>query len=274
MHTLQYPKKSGFTLVELSIVLVIIALIAGGVVGGKELIWHAQLSSIEKDVDEVRTGMNLFRMKYNCVPGDCRNATQFFGTDSICGNAALNDIPKDATCDGNGNGRVGNIDGANNASTVEAYEWYRFWQQLASAGYIRGSYSGTRGNGTGSVWSCDPINTVHCPTSKIGGRFNILYFAQQYDINFNGVGHYLYLGSVNPVSGHSYLPIMQAVDAQTLDSKFDDGIPATGMIKGPPQGYHWATDCTSSAVASTATYQASGTTVVCPIFFQLSDGAF
>ena len=59
----------GFTLVELSIVLVIIGLIVGGILTGKDLIRAAELRSVQSDKEKIVTAINTFELKYNCLPG-------------------------------------------------------------------------------------------------------------------------------------------------------------------------------------------------------------
>jgi prepilin-type N-terminal cleavage/methylation domain-containing protein len=59
------PNK-GFTLIELSIVLVIIGLIVGGVLGGRELVKQAELRKVLKEAEQFKTAANAFRAKYNC----------------------------------------------------------------------------------------------------------------------------------------------------------------------------------------------------------------
>lgn len=65
-------KKHGFSLIELSIALVIIALIVAGIVTGSELIKGAQLRGLIKETTQFASAVNTFRGKYNCLPGDCR----------------------------------------------------------------------------------------------------------------------------------------------------------------------------------------------------------
>ena len=70
-------RKSGFTLIELSIVLVVIGLIVGGVLVGQDLIKAAEVRSAVADIQQIKTNMNAFRLKYNCLPGDCPDASTF-----------------------------------------------------------------------------------------------------------------------------------------------------------------------------------------------------
>ena len=74
--------KRGFTLIEMSIVLAIIGLLAGGVVLGAVLIEQFKLGKFMKTVDQSISAINAFKLKYNCLPGDCGAASQLgLGTD-------------------------------------------------------------------------------------------------------------------------------------------------------------------------------------------------
>ena len=72
-------QRSGFTLIELSIVLVIIGLIIGGVMVGQQLVHAAQIRQQAKQFELITSAVNTFKTKYNCLPGDCPYATQLFG---------------------------------------------------------------------------------------------------------------------------------------------------------------------------------------------------
>jgi prepilin-type N-terminal cleavage/methylation domain-containing protein len=125
----------GFTLIELSIVLVVIGLLVGGVLVGQEL--------IKAQIEKLNTAANTFRDKYNCIPGDCANATNFFGTANNCSylqsstTGAWNSVTDMAngTCNGNGNGR---IEGDGNAAADNIGEPDLFFDHLIKAGLIGG----------------------------------------------------------------------------------------------------------------------------------------
>ena len=68
-----YDKK-GFTLIELSIVLVIIGLIAGGVLIGRDLINAAAIRAQISQIEKIQTAVNTFRGKFNALPGDMGTA--------------------------------------------------------------------------------------------------------------------------------------------------------------------------------------------------------
>lgn len=74
------PQQHGFSLVELAIVLVVIGLVVGAVLVGQNLIFAAQIHQQVKQLQEYSMAYNTFEMKYNCIPGDCRHATDYFPT--------------------------------------------------------------------------------------------------------------------------------------------------------------------------------------------------
>lgn len=70
-------KSCGFTLVELSIVLVIIGLLIGGILVGRDLIKTAELRAYVSQLEKYSTAVNAFKLKYNCLPGDCASANSY-----------------------------------------------------------------------------------------------------------------------------------------------------------------------------------------------------
>src|SRR3984957_545840 len=83
-------QKRGFTLIELSIVLVIIGLIVGGVLVGQDLIKAAEVRAQITQIERYNTAVNTFRVKYSNVPGDMNvaSAEQFGFTDNNCAGTA------------------------------------------------------------------------------------------------------------------------------------------------------------------------------------------
>ena len=69
----------GFTLIELAIVIVIIGLLVGGVLAGKELIKQAGIRTQINQFQEVNRAVNTFLAKYGQLPGDLDRATQYWG---------------------------------------------------------------------------------------------------------------------------------------------------------------------------------------------------
>jgi prepilin-type N-terminal cleavage/methylation domain-containing protein len=82
-------KAGGFTLIEMSIVLVIIGLLVGGVLVGQDLIRAAQVRKTGTLIEQLNTAVNTFKLKYNCLPGDCANASDFSASTDHAGTVAL-----------------------------------------------------------------------------------------------------------------------------------------------------------------------------------------
>ena len=97
-------REIGFTLVELSIGLVIIGLVIGGVLVGKDLIRAAEVRSISAQKEATVTAVYTFKNKYNGLPGDLKDAQTFFGAAADC-TAAQTTL---ATCNGDGNSLLDN----------------------------------------------------------------------------------------------------------------------------------------------------------------------
>src|ERR1700735_3876394 len=72
---MQISRQNGFTLIELSIVLVIIGLIVGGVLVGQDLIRAAEIRATISQIEKYNTAVNTFRGKYNGIPGDLTYAS-------------------------------------------------------------------------------------------------------------------------------------------------------------------------------------------------------
>ncbi len=85
-----YTRCRAFTLIELSIVLVIIGLIVGGVLVGRDLITAANIRAQIKQITDIETQMQTFRTKFNCLPGDCRNAVTLLGAYGVGGATIYN----------------------------------------------------------------------------------------------------------------------------------------------------------------------------------------
>ena len=74
--------KRGFTLVELSIVLVIVGLLIGGVLVAQSMISTAQIHSTIKEVGQYQIAVRLYQEKFNALPGDDPKAYDKYG--DIC----------------------------------------------------------------------------------------------------------------------------------------------------------------------------------------------
>lgn len=89
MSNLRKFKKdqTGFTLVEIAIVMVIIGLLIGGVLKGQAMIQNAKVKRVVKQADELRAAVMSFYDKYGVYPGDEASAAIPPG-DTVNGNAS------------------------------------------------------------------------------------------------------------------------------------------------------------------------------------------
>jgi prepilin-type N-terminal cleavage/methylation domain-containing protein len=163
-------RQWGFTLLELSIVLVIIGLLAGGIIAGRQMIRASELRAVMGEIDGYIKATKMFQDKYLALPGDMKNAEDYWGSDAGCPNTASNTVKKTETCNGNGDGRIGILDCSGSS---EVYEWFRVWQQLSSSGLIEGKFTGA----PGPVNDTDGVIGLNLPASKMDGvGYSLAFF--------------------------------------------------------------------------------------------------
>ncbi|MGV8990204.1 MAG: prepilin-type N-terminal cleavage/methylation domain-containing protein [Thiobacillus sp.] len=117
------PKnQSGFTLIEIAIVLVIIGLLLGGILKGQELINSARVKNLATDFRNVPVFIYGYQDKFRALPGDDSAAVAHVGTPTVTPGI------------GNGDGIItGNWN-----STTAADESVLFWQHVRLAGLAPG----------------------------------------------------------------------------------------------------------------------------------------
>ncbi len=186
--------EAGFSLIELAVVLIIMGLLMGGVLKGKDLIESARLKRIISQLNEYRVATHTFLDKYDAFPGDFNKASLLIKT---------------GLRDGNGNGI---IEGGGLAQGSEALS---FWSHLAGAGFI----------GSPGLESEKNIGDFGkgAPESSIGGGFTI-------ENNPHSLkGLWFILGTKRGDHGDGGL--LTPLQAMSIDKKMDNGHPTSGKIR-------------------------------------------
>ncbi len=116
-------RQSGFTLVEIAIVLVIIGLLLGGILKGQEMITQAKIKNVVNDFNGITAAVNSYQDRYRSMPGDDLGATARWA----------------GAISGGGNGQ---ISGLYNTASKAVYEVtdesHLFWWHLRFAGFVSG----------------------------------------------------------------------------------------------------------------------------------------
>jgi prepilin-type N-terminal cleavage/methylation domain-containing protein len=195
--------QSGFTLIEIAIVLVIIGLLLGGVLKGQELINSAKVKNLANDFKNVPVFIYGYQDKYKALPGDQPQASldsQFppANTGTACTPALA------SHCITNN----GVIDGGWDATGV-ADESFVFWQHVRLAGF-----------GPGATSTAAPD---YLPKNAVNGLIGVTNAAQSPITGMKGT----YIVCSNAIPGKF---------AKQLDTTLDDGSTATGSVMVVPAG--------------------------------------
>lgn len=238
--------KQGFTLIELSIVLVIIGLIIGGITVGQDLIRSSELRTITSDAEKYLTAVRAYQLKYNALPGDHNKASQYWPTDCV-------DIGASNPCDGDGDGWIEHMGTSITASSLPESgfnnhtESVRVWQHLYLAGLIPFSADGDASFCAGLITGCWAFTAEPSglPIGKLGQRY-LLYGGKRSlairtflgtqvsgSRKLDGYSTTLESWMMGQIGGSTYgFPYLTGAEAYSIDDKYDDGRYISGMISG------------------------------------------
>ena len=211
--------NKGFTLIELAIVLVIMGLMVGGVLAGRDLIEQTAIRNTLKKLKDYDTALIMFQSKYNCLPGDCAKANAF----GLTANSAFG-----ADADGNGNG-------TNYLDSVSGYfdgEMTNFWIHLSNSGLLKESYQQEVPNCDSST-PCGSTAGSAFPSAGVGNgiaAFSDSPIGKTYFLL--GTAKTLGLieataGIEDSISANSLTPVQSYI----MDKKIDDGRPRLGKMR-------------------------------------------
>jgi prepilin-type N-terminal cleavage/methylation domain-containing protein len=210
MKTTYNRNNKAFTLVELSIVLVIIGLIVGGVVGSRSLIQSAKVVELASNLNSYKIAFNNFELQYDALPGDMADAYEYWG-DSCHTNSGY--------CNGNGDNKM-----------EGSLEHFMVWKHLMLANLINGTYSGTAG-------TPNMIGGTNVPNAGFDG---VVVSAGYRNTNFQtNKKNALLTGKLYPNGSDNKVGFLTPAQARTVDKKIDDGQPKTGLLIGDD----WTSRC-------------------------------
>ncbi|HKA44625.1 MAG TPA: prepilin-type N-terminal cleavage/methylation domain-containing protein [Burkholderiales bacterium] len=205
-------KQSGFTLIEIAIVLVIIGLLLGGVLKGQELITSARVRNIITQQDGIKAAYFGFLDRFRSLPGDYALASTNINCTPTCTN-------------GNGNGQIT----PNGVAGATIDEHIAAWEHLSKSGFINGSYT----------YAAVPETTASALTNPY-----VRYVQLIYD-NSYGVGG---LVSRHNIKTGNQVPSDILAE---IDRKIDDGNPIGGIFQfSPYNGGAGGTSPTGGAVGT------------------------
>lgn len=204
--------RKGFTLVELSIVLVIIGLLIGGILIGQSLVDSTRINAQIKQIEQYDIAVSTFKSKFRCLPADCDN----FSYELYPGSNRI----------GDGDGIIDHH--VSNANII-GNEAMNFFAALSSASMINEYYSGCN-----SSYNCAGTGNH---SGMIGNLWPYTKLAEEKGMIVQGTmqGGFEYWLAINQsvqpfISNLSDVAIIPVNYALALDKKMDDGFASTGIV--------------------------------------------
>ncbi len=222
-------KNKGFTLVELSVVLIIIGFLIGAVVKGTSIYHQSNIKRILSDADRYRGFILAFKTKYDTFPGDLSNASSYWT----------------GAANGDGNRKIEYRMDSDGTGTTDSTRWenYHAWKHLALSGVMQPLVNTTTANistnglgrvtydipqasiGTAGYW----VETMGTSSgAKLLNTFGNLKVTLIVGIPYTRTS----VANANVVLEPK--GFLTATEAETIDKKIDDDLPKSGDVQSAP----------------------------------------
>ena len=204
--------QRGFTLVELSIVLVIIGLLIGGILVAKSMINTARIGAQIRQLQQLDAAVSNFQTRFAQLPGDSDK------------------FPNP----GDNDGKISRDADPSNSAISFANEIRFFWKHLQQGVQIFPDYTFDTTLNCSGDGNCDVIpHSLNLPPAAMDNSLGIMV---GYDAFFMAVNYNLYaIGKYdNGNSVEDLQPTIACYNAISLDTKLDDGVSSTGNVTTDP----------------------------------------
>ena len=202
--------ENGFTLVEISIVMIIIGLLIGGTFGGMKLIENMQVNKTVQDLKAIESAALTFKDTYGRLPGDIVNPAVRLPNCTV------------APCATGGNGDRRLDTALSNIAAIGATnERFTFWHHLQAANMLSMAYRNTTNMDFGEGQPESAINGGgYRMTSATGtvGPCGIIVNGGIISI------------SSDASAAYSTTYTLRCSDLAAIDSKMDDARPYSGRF--------------------------------------------
>ena len=216
-------KQSGFTLVEIAIVLVIIGLLLGGILKGQEMINQAKIKNIINDFNGITAAMNSYQDRYRALPGDENNTATVARWGAAAFGGDGNGVFCRGTCPSPLTTAIYNVPAtATPSATTE--ETGLFWLHLRLSGFVAGATTG--------------VTSIQQPNNAAGGLIGVQTTG---------------MGFTSNIVCTSNLTDKLAI---AVDTQMDDGSAIAGQLRGQLQT---APNPAAAATAPATAYAETGT---------------